>query len=62
MKEKKLNILLVEDDPNLGMILKESLELRDYNVELFKDGEAAWNGYSKGSFDLCLSTCKHSSC
>jgi two-component system OmpR family response regulator len=54
MKEKKINILLVEDDPNLGMILKESLELRDYSVELHKDGESAWAGYSKGSYDLCL--------
>ena len=54
MKKEKFNILLVEDDPNLGMILKESLELRDYNVEHFKDGDAAWNSYTKGNYDLCL--------
>ncbi len=52
MKKEKFNILLVEDDPNLGMILKESLELRDYNVEHFKDGDAAWVKHFDNTFNV----------
>ena len=47
-------IMLVEDDANLGMILKESLELSDYKVDHFKDGEIAWNNFTKNTYDLCL--------
>jgi len=54
MKNQKLHIMLVEDDANLGMILKESLELRDYKVDHYKDGEIAWNNFTKNTYDLCL--------
>jgi DNA-binding response OmpR family regulator len=54
MKTEKLNIFLVEDDPNLGTILKEALEMSDYNVSLFKDGEEGWNNFTKNTYDMCL--------
>ena len=54
MKNDKLNIFLVEDDANLGTILKEALEMSDYNVSLYKDGEEGWNNFTKGTFDMCL--------
>lgn len=47
-------ILLVEDDPNLGSILKESLSLKGAKVALFPDGEAAWNNFNKADYDMCL--------
>jgi DNA-binding response OmpR family regulator len=47
-------VFLAEDDANLGLILKESLEAKGCEVELFRDGQAAWEGYDKGSFDICL--------
>ncbi len=47
-------IFLAEDDPNLGLILKESLEERGYEVSLFRDGQEAWENYEKSTFDLCL--------
>lgn len=53
-KEQKLSIMLVEDDPNLGTVLKESLELNNYSVELYPDGEKAWQNYRRNEFDLCL--------
>jgi len=45
MAEKKAKILLCEDDPNLGSVLKNYLELNDYDVTLERDGRlglAAW--------------------
>jgi DNA-binding response OmpR family regulator len=47
-------ILLAEDDSNLGLLLKEYLEAKDYVVELFPDGEAALEGYHQQTFDLCI--------
>jgi len=36
-----LRILLAEDDPNLGMILKSYLEARGYLTELCDNGQKA---------------------
>ena len=52
--ERKFNILLAEDDPNFGAVLKNYLELHDFQVQLFTDGESASTGYYKGDFDLCI--------
>jgi DNA-binding response OmpR family regulator len=38
-------ILLAEDEPALGMIVKESLETRGFNVLLCENGEKALNTY-----------------
>jgi DNA-binding response OmpR family regulator len=48
-------ILLVEDDPNLGMVLQESLVLRGhFDVTLCKDGEEAFRVFLSRPFDLCI--------
>jgi two-component system, OmpR family, response regulator VicR len=47
-------ILLVEDDPNLGQILSEYLQLKGYAPVLCGDGEEALSMYRKQQFDLCL--------
>lgn len=47
-------ILLIEDDPNLGFILQENLELHGYTVERCADGEAGLQTFLKKDFDLCL--------
>ena len=49
-----MNILLAEDDPNLGFLLAGFLESKSFNVNLFKDGEEAWNGFTQGTFDFCI--------
>ncbi|MCF6182136.1 response regulator transcription factor [Lutibacter sp.] len=40
-----LKILLAEDEPSLGQIIKESLETRNFKVLLCKDGEEAYQVY-----------------
>src|SRR3546814_8564680 len=49
------NILLVEDDPNLGTLLEEYLKLKgNYVVTLCTDGEEAVKAFHSQSFDLCI--------
>lgn len=48
-------ILLAEDDPNLGDILKDYLELKGkFDVTLCKDGDEALRQFNKEAFDLCI--------
>jgi len=48
-------ILLAEDDPNLGEILKDYLELKGkFDVRLCQDGDEALRAFSKDTFDLCI--------
>lgn len=47
-------ILIVEDDPSFGYILKEYLELSDMKVTLVTDGEKALEHLTKRAFDICL--------
>ena len=48
------NILLVEDDPNLSLVLQDYLEMLGYHTELAKDGEMGLQTYNTGKFDLCI--------
>jgi two-component system, OmpR family, response regulator VicR len=47
-------ILYVEDDPNLGFVTKDNLELEGYEIVHFQDGKEAWKSFSKEKYDLCL--------
>lgn len=49
-----VRILLVEDDPNLSLVLKDFLELQGYKVDLFSDGKSGMNAFLANSYDLCL--------
>ena len=51
---EKLTILLCEDDENLGMLLREYLNAKGYNAELYSDGEAGYKAYVKNKYDLCV--------
>jgi DNA-binding response OmpR family regulator len=44
---EKIKILLAEDDPNLGKILKTYLEAKGFKVDLFTNGEEALMGFHK---------------
>jgi two-component system, OmpR family, response regulator VicR len=46
--------LYVEDDPNLGFVTKDNLELEGYEIVHFQDGKEAWKSFSKEKYDLCL--------
>ena len=48
------NILLVEDNETLGYILKEYLEMKDFSVELARDGKAGLKAFKKRAYDLCI--------
>ena len=52
--EEKLNILLCEDDENLGMLLREYLQAKGYNTELCPDGDAGYKAFIKGKYDICV--------
>jgi len=47
-------ILLVEDDPNLGFVIKDNLQFKGYEVTLRQDGESGDAAFSQESFDLCI--------
>ena len=47
-------LLLIEDDPSLGYILKEYLQMHDFSVEWAQDGEAGLAAFHQGTFDLCI--------
>jgi len=52
--KKKYKILLCEDDTNLGMVLKNYLELNDYEVILERDGRLGLAAFQREKFDICL--------
>lgn len=54
MPEYKAKILLVEDDPTLSYVVKDSLSNNGYDVVHCPDGESAWQQFMKHNFDICL--------
>ena len=50
----KTTILLAEDEPALGQIIKESLETRDFSVLLCDDGEKALKTYQNSAPELLV--------
>ncbi len=51
---KKASILLVEDDPNLSMVLQDYLEMLDYSTVLAENGVEGLDAYKRGKFDLAI--------
>src|SRR6195952_5923697 len=48
-------ILLVEDDPNLGLLLQDYLQLKGkFDVVLCKDGEEGLRAFTKSTYDLLI--------
>ena len=54
MKDSNKKILIVEDDPNFGSILKEYLIINDYDITLAKNGIEGFEKFKKNDFDLCI--------
>ncbi len=54
MKDSNKKILIVEDDPNFGSILKEYLIINDYDITLAKNGIEGFEKFKKEDFDLCI--------
>ncbi len=47
-------VLLVEDDPNFGTVLKDYLTLNDYDVTLAKDGLEGLIMFKNNDYDICI--------
>lgn len=54
MTDHKMKVLLCEDDENLGMLLREYLQAKGYDTELYGDGEAGYKAFMKEKFDICV--------
>jgi len=50
----KPKILLVEDDPSLGFVIKDNLLIKGYEVTLCADGEEGQKAFNENHFDLCI--------
>ncbi len=48
------HILLVEDDPSLGLLLHDLLRLEGHKVELLRDGREVMPAFAKGGFHLAV--------
>jgi DNA-binding response OmpR family regulator len=49
-----IQILIVEDEPNMRMGLKDNLEFEGYKVDIATDGEDGLNKIKSGSYNLIL--------
>ncbi|MBC8147034.1 MAG: response regulator transcription factor [Bacteroidetes bacterium] len=54
MKKEKINVLLAEDDQNLGTILKSYLDAKGFPTVLCVNGQEALNAFYKKKFDFCI--------
>lgn len=52
--DSEKRILLVEDDPNFGIILRDYLAMNRYQVSLAKNGLEGFEKFKKNDFDLCI--------
>lgn len=50
----KAKLLVVEDDPNLGDILQEYLNMKGYETTLCRDGDEGWSKFKKDKFSLAI--------
>ncbi len=49
-----MKVLLVEDDPSFGAVLKDYLSMNDYNVTHALDGEKGLESFNGGEYDICV--------
>lgn len=54
MSERKANILLVEDDLNLGFVIQDALKRRGFTVHLCRDGKEGLRKFNEQPYDLCV--------
>jgi len=50
----KPKILLVEDDPNLSLVLQDYLEMLNYDITLCRNGKEGLQVFRSGQFHLCI--------
>jgi DNA-binding response OmpR family regulator len=50
----KPKILLVEDDPNLSLVLQDYLEMMELDITLARNGKEGLEIFRNGTFNLCI--------
>ena len=53
-KERRLRILAVDDEPDLTMLCRMSLEHYGFEVDTFNDPQEALSKFKPGSYDLVI--------
>lgn len=51
---QKAEILLVEDEKNFGIVMRDYLQMNDFTVTLCEDGLMGLAQFQKGKFDICI--------
>ena len=51
---KQAKILLVEDDPNLSLVIQDYLEMMNYKTKLCHDGQEGIDEFRKNKYDLVI--------
>ena len=54
MEEDKINVLLAEDDKNLGTVLTSYLTAKGFPTTLCVNGQEAFDKYRKDKYDFCI--------
>lgn len=54
MNLMKTKILLAEDDESFGVLLREYLQAKNFEVDLFTNGEKAYRGFEHNRYDVCV--------
>jgi len=54
MEENQINVLLAEDDKNLGSVLTSYLNAKGFPTTLCINGQEAFNEFKKDKFDFCI--------
>lgn len=49
-----IKVLFAEDEKTLGMIVRDSLQSRGYDVDWQEDGLSAWRAWNNNDFDICV--------
>jgi len=52
--DDKIKIFFCEDDESLGMLLSEYLQTKNFQVDLFPDGEVGGQAFPEKKYDLCI--------
>jgi DNA-binding response OmpR family regulator len=53
MSDKK-KFLVIEDDPNMGFLLKEFLTSGGFDIDLYKDGDSGLAAFKNSAYDFCI--------
>ncbi|MGB1206752.1 MAG: response regulator transcription factor [Chitinophagales bacterium] len=54
MVENTIKILLVEDDIDLGNVMKQYLEINDFEIQLCRNGKTGLECFKNANYDLCI--------